>query len=322
MKRPKNKRWQVTKHTVKGTNQRSETKLEERWKREDNPPVIPDFTAQSIINADLMDDSQPLEFLDLFLDYDLYMYLTAQTNLYATQFLEAHPGLPPHSRCRHWQLVSATEMKQFLSLYLLTGITKKPLIHQYWSTHPMLKTQFFNNLMLRNHFQSILEFFHFNDNSQFNASEPNRGQLFKIRPVVEDLTSKFKSVYTPTQQVSIDEKPLVWKGRLGLKQYIPNKHAQFGIKMFSLCEVCGYLWNSFVYCGKNSVETPEDAVLEKELGKSGAVIPKLKKDLYGKGYHLYIENWYTSENLFNHLQVNGTTACGTAMSNRLKAPLL
>ena len=42
-----------------------------------------------------------------------YMYLAAQTNLYATQYLEAHPDLPPHSHYRHWQPVSMTEMKQF-----------------------------------------------------------------------------------------------------------------------------------------------------------------------------------------------------------------
>ena len=134
----------------------------------------------------------------------------------------------------------------------------------------MLKTQFFNDKMPGNHFQSIFEFFHFNDNSQYNANDLKRDQLFKTHLVVEDLTSEFKSVYTPTQQVSIDEELLLWKGRLGFKQHIPKKCTRFGIKMFLLYEVSGYLWNSLVYCGKNSVETPEDAVLEKDLGKSSA----------------------------------------------------
>ena len=203
------------------------------------------------------------------------MYLTTQTNLYATQYLGAHPDLPPHSHYRRCQPVSTTEMKQFLSVYLLTGIIKKLVIHQYWSTHPMLKTQFFNDMMPISLFQSILDFFHFNDNSQYNVNDPNRNRLFKIRPVVEDLTRKFKSVYTLTQHVLSDVEILLWKGRLGFKQYIPNNHSQFGIKMFSLCEVSHYLSNSFVYWGKNSVETPEDAVLEKELGKSGAVALRL-----------------------------------------------
>ena len=130
-------------------------------------------------------------------------------------------------------------------------------------------------MMPRSRFQSILDFFHFNDNSQYNVNDPNRNRLFKIRPVVEDLTRKFKSVYTLTQHVLSDLEILLWKGRLGFKQYIPNNHSQFGIKMFSLCEVSHYPSNSFVYWGKNSVETPEDAVLEKELGKSGAVALRL-----------------------------------------------
>ena len=58
----------------------------------------------------------------------------------------------------------------------------------------------------------------------------------------------------------------------------------------------------------------------KKLRKSGAVVPKLIADLYGKGYHLYVDNWHTSEKLFHHLEENGTPACGTAMGHRLIVP--
>ena len=53
------------------------------------------------------------------------------------------------------------------------------------------------------------------------------------------------------------------KGRLGFKQYIPNKRARFGIKMFSLCEVSGYLCNSFVYLGKNYNPTEDEMNYER-----------------------------------------------------------
>ena len=79
---------------------------------------------------------------------------------------------------------------------------------------------------------------------------------------------KFNSVYTPDKHIVIDEELLLWKGRLGFKQYIPNKRARFGIKMFSVCEVSGYFWNSFVYVGKNANETLEEQAFVKELGKS------------------------------------------------------
>ena len=90
--------------------------------------------------------------------------------------------------------------------------------------------------------------------------------------------------------------------------------------MLSLCEVSGYLWNSFVYVGKDAVETNEHKELAKNLGKSGAVVPKLMSDLFDKGYHLYINNWYTSEKKLNFLRDQDTLASGTAMGNRIKAP--
>ena len=45
-------------------------------------------------------------------------------------------------------------------------------------------------------------------------------------------------------------------------------------------------------------------------------------DLFGKGYHMYIDNWCTSENLSQYLLDNKTLMCGTAMSQRIKYPKL
>ena len=218
-----------------------------------------------------------------------YDYITTQTNIYADQYLAANPELPPHSRYQQWKPVTSAEMKKIISLYLLIRII---------NTNP---------------FQSILEFLHFNDNTFYNPNNPDRDRLYKIRPVIEYLVSKFKTVYALEQHVAIDEELLLWKGRVGFKQYIPSKRARFGIKMFSLCELSGYLWNSFVYIGKDP--SADNNELEKELGKSGAVVPKLMQDLYGKGYHLYFNNWYTSEKLSDHLERNETAACGTARLN-------
>ena len=113
----------------------------------------------------------------------------------------------------------------------------------------------------------------------------------------------------------------MWKGCLGFKQYIRNKSSRLGIKIFSLYEVSGYLWNSFVYLGKETNISQEKQAIVRELVKSGAVVPKLMSELYGKGHHLYLDNWYTSEKLFAHLEQNGTVTCGTAMGNRLKVSL-
>ena len=61
--------------------------------------------------------------------------------------------------------------------------------------------------------------------------------------------------------------------------------------MFSLCKSnTGYLWNSYVYLRKSYQLTQDELEWGKELGKSGVPIVKLMKDLFGKGYHFYVDN--------------------------------
>jgi len=82
--------------------------------------------------------------------------------------------------------------------------------------------------------------------------------------------------------------------------------------MFSLCENSGYLWNSYVYLSKEPDRYAADRQLVNRLGFSGAVIPRLMQNLLGKGYHVYADNWYTSEALFTYLSEHETAACCTA----------
>ena len=109
--------------------------LEEKWKREDQAPDIPPFTSASQIKVDLTEDTTPLTFVELFLDDKFYEHLTFQTNLYAAQYITVHDIFACYSRARCWKEVTVDEMKQFLVLYLLTGIIRKPEGGQYWSTN-------------------------------------------------------------------------------------------------------------------------------------------------------------------------------------------
>ena len=91
------------------------------------------------------------------------------------------------------------------------------------------------------------------------------------------------------------------------------------MKMFSLCEDSGYLWNSFVYFGKNGKSEPEEKQLENRIGKSGAVVISLIKELLGDGYNLYVDNWYTSQSLLEYLYEYDTVATGTAWKQKTES---
>ena len=110
------------------------------------------------------------------------------------QYIEANPENPTS---KTWSPTAPNEIKLFLPLYLLTGIVQKLQIKQFWSTDPLLQTALFNQVMARNRFTEILKLFHFVDNSNYNANDPNRDKMYKGRGIVESLVDQFKMFVYP-----------------------------------------------------------------------------------------------------------------------------
>ena len=75
---------------------------------------------------------------------------------------------------------------------------------------------------------------------------------------------------------------MLYKGILQFQLYIPNKLSLLGIKFFSLSKVSKYLWNDFVYLGKEENVSAGKATLMKELALIGLVVPKLVSELISK----------------------------------------
>jgi len=151
----------------------------------------------------------------------------------------------------------------------------------------------------------------------YNAEDPDRDRLYKVRPLIDYFNEKFQELYSPSKRISIDEQLLLHKGHLHFKQYIANKRARFGIKFFSLCDETGYLFRTEIYAGKNNFDGEEEY---KDLGKTGQVVMRLMEPLLDKGHNLFLDNWYTSFALFKELANRLTPACGTVRKNRARFP--
>lgn len=74
------------------------------------------------------------------------------------------------------------EIHKYIALSTLMGISNKPKIPDYWSTHPLYNSPQFASIMSRNRYQLISKFLHFADNRRWNPTDPNRDRLFKVRP--------------------------------------------------------------------------------------------------------------------------------------------
>jgi len=128
----------------------------------------------------------------------------------------------------------------------------------------------------RNRFESIWQAWHFSDNRQ---QTQDSGRLFKIWPVYEYFVQKCRSVYSPKQEMSLDEAMIPWQGCLKFRTYNPGK-IKYGVLVRMVCEaVSGYICNMEIYSAEG--KKLEDTVLS-----------RLDRNL-GQNHHIYEDNFYT-----------------------------
>ena len=169
--------------------------------------------------------------------------------------------------------------------------------------------------MSYNKFKLIDKFLHFVDDEELGDDYPRAA---KIQPVWDYVSSKFSMLYTPKQDIAIDESLLLWKGRLMWKQSILTKRARFGVKSFLLCESeSGYIYWSLLYTGKEMTDALTGDQYHYVATK---IVFTLLDGLIDKGYTLFIDNWYSSFELSTLLLSRQTDTIGTLVKSQQNLP--
>ncbi|GBN50136.1 PiggyBac transposable element-derived protein 3 [Araneus ventricosus] len=157
-------------------------------------------------------------------------------------------------------------------------------------------------------FAWILGNLHLNDNTLAKKrGDTDFDKLHKLRPLITDLSEKFLSVLRPTKHQASDEYMVKFKGRRTLKQYMPQKPITRGYKIWMRCDECGFASQFQIYTGK----TKE---VERNLGER--VERDLTQTICGKNHILYMDNYFSSYNLFKFLEAQKIFSCGTINMSR------
>ena len=87
--------------------------------------------------------------------------------------------------------------------------------------------------MSDNLFDKVKRFFHCNDSDKtLPKGDPKYDKLHKVRPVIDSVLQDCKNI--PLEEIhSIDEQIVPTKCRSGLKQYMPRKPHNWGIKVWT-----------------------------------------------------------------------------------------
>ena len=154
-----------------------------------------------------------------------------------------------------WTQVAVEELQAYMGFMILMGIVHLPSIYDYWKKDEVYHYSPVASRIFRDRFFELHRYLHFADNSSLGLpGTPEYDKLGKIKPIIEKLSERFHSVYTPQMNVAIDEAMIPFKGRSTLKQYMPLKPVRRGIKVWALADsLNGFVSDFDGYTGKRQM---------------------------------------------------------------------
>ncbi|XP_028254268.1 piggyBac transposable element-derived protein 4-like [Parambassis ranga] len=218
-----------------------------------------------------------------------------------------------------WADVEVKELYKFFGLLLYTSLVSLPNIQDYWRENTVTSVPFPATVMPRDRFRALLWNIHPSDPEDDQTNDKKKGtpaydKLFRIKPLMDDILSACQAHYHPRKELAVDERMVATKAKTGMTQYMKDKPTKWGIKLFVLADSSnGYTINFNVYAGKTHTRMVHGLSYD-------AVMNLIRPSYLGTGYHVYMDNFYTSPQLFLDLASIKFGACGTYRENRKGCP--
>lgn len=211
-----------------------------------------------------------------------------------------------------WEDVTPDEIKWLIALLIYFGLVKVVgAVEKYWSKKTLYNGLWARAILERDSFKAIMALLHVVD----PATEVPGDKLRKIESFVDYFKTRCRELYQPRQNVAINERMVKSRHRSGIRQYIKDKPNKWGIKLWVLADSSnGYTIDYDIYIGRAAGRDVS------EHGLSYDVVMKLMQPYLNQGYHLFVDNFYTSVTLFKTLFTQGTPATGTIMETRRDFP--
>lgn len=275
---------------------RSKTTKKEQlnWKKGPSPPslLLPEPRTQLHDDEQLkLDNSfEPIDYFLLFFDDDILNLIVDESNLYAQK-----KGVSLN--------LDKDDLLKVLGILLLSGYNHVPSFRMYWSSNIDLKNDLVASSMSRDRFLLIIKHLHFAHES--DAAD----KAWKVRPLMNHFNSVFEKYVQMNHFLSVDESMIEYFGPHPGKQFIKGKPIRYGFKVWTLCSSTGPCHRFDLYTGKSE---RQDGV-----GLGEGVVMKLSSSV-PPGCHIFMDQYFTSISLLQHMTAQMIGGTGTIQRNRLR----
>jgi hypothetical protein len=195
------------------------------------------------------------------------------------------------------------ELIIWITLVIYQGLFKLPTLDQYWNENEKLLTHNISKQMPLKRFEQIKRYLHIS-----SPVATIKNYFDKLELLLSHVRNVSKKLYIPNSNVSVDEMVIRFSGRSVHTIRIKNKPIPESFKILSLCDA-GYTYTFL----PTSRIVPSDVAKVGGLSQIGRQVYHLIEQLlyHQLLFNVYMDNYFTSVSLFQHLRQNGIGACGT-----------
>lgn len=248
------------------------------------------------------------------------------TNEAAQSFIKENTAA--QSRKHRWRDTSAAEIYVFLAIVICLENHQGRAIETFWKTpddnnldsNPFY---FFTRHMSLARFQLLFRYLRiFDDTTLLREAAHIPAKLVasksykQVNEWSRHIQEEMGKLYTPGTMVAVDECMQAFTGRSDLKTHIPNKPTPDGIKIWVIAQdgiFLRWLWHE---PGKGAIGlTPSTQLQGVRITPTQRVVVSLLQLLPPASYHIFLDNLFSSPELFKYLYDNGIGASGTARIN-------
>lgn len=213
-------------------------------------------------------------------------------------------------------LIDATELRAFIGLMVLRASLNAITVNDMFA--PAFGPALARATMGQSRYLAILSHLTFDDSSTREARRPG-DKFCLMREVFDIFDANLRRHIIPSENLTVDESLIKYRGRCPFRVYMPQKPGRYGILVRTVADAHSrYLWKAWVYPGKPT--RPESSPPDTTFNKVDDLVRYLVKDVTKSGRNVTMDRYFTSVPLVEELRDAGLSVVGTLRANRALLP--